>query len=172
LQLSTAARPSMTLRRGFNRLFIVLFVSWNLWNCWIVFRKAREAAALAHDGAEDARAYCISCQKCPPRATGTSDTAKTQDATSDPHVISLDQIQNDQECMWCQFPSNIDCQATFNQEVSQHTIWREFRNNVTGAKLLTVEGIPAAIYILCWIVVATVLWIARGFGKVGGNVIG
>jgi hypothetical protein len=62
-----------------------------------------------------------------------------------------------------------DCQATFNQDVSQRTIWREFKSHITAAKLLYIEGMPAALYILCWVVAATFLWIARGFAEAGGG---
>jgi hypothetical protein len=59
--------------------------------------------------------------------------------------------------------------TVMRRDVSQHTTWREFKDQITEAKLLYIKGIPAAVYILCWAVSATFLWIARGFGMAGGE---
>jgi hypothetical protein len=69
-----------------------------------------------------------------------------------------------------QFPANVDCEAIFNESVSKQTLWRECKTRLAQPKtILYIEGIRVGVYILCWAVAATFLWIARGFGMTSGE---
>jgi hypothetical protein len=165
----------MTIRRGFNRLFVVAFVCWNLANLGIVFKKAREAAALMNEDARGAWQYCMSSRECPASAPGMPDTAKAsappkkaqaQETASGGHIFPPGELVFG-VCA-DPFPKNVDCD-TFEKMVST-SVWREFKSRLFDTRtLLYIEGIPAAVYTLCWVVAATFLWIARGFGVAAGR---
>jgi hypothetical protein len=171
----------MTIRRGFNRLFIVAFICWNLANLWLIFSKAREAAASVYTVAEQERQLCVGFKKsgCPPKdpEAGLAKVGPGVFVPSGP---------TDNERLTCAVYwgfthveemrrgtavdlSTKDCQATFNQDITQHITWRVFKDQITAAKFLYIEGIPATVYVVCWVVAATFLWIARGFGVAGGE---
>jgi len=164
----------MTLRRGFNRLFVVAFVCWNLANLWLIVNKARESAALVNEDARGAWQYCMTSKECPAsstqdnaRAAAPPKNAKTQDTGSGPQTFSPDEFLPS-VCVDHPFPKNVDCD-TFKEMVST-TVWRECKSRLFEARtLLYIEGIPASVYTLCWAVAVTFLWIARGFGMAGGS---
>src|SRR5690242_11970715 len=189
----------MTLRRGFNRLFIAMVVCWNLGNLWVVFKKARESVASANMAAEEVlqvRQSCISAQESCTSARRARDAAAAKrraaregisnEGGDDPKlghenqlsldtpeqpdqagkrgkIISLDEI-DPPECDWF---SDINCDAVYAVG-SKPSIWRECKSQLADTKtILYIEGIPVGVYITCWVIAATFLWIARGFGLAG-----
>jgi hypothetical protein len=157
----------MTIRRGFNRLFVVAFVWWNLTNVWLIFSKAHEAAVKANDAAEWTRQFCINFKKSGCPASDPGFTVENQ--LENGHYI-LTPYPDTEKCSvyWSlQLPSNIDCEAILKKAVVEQTAWRKFKEQITAAKLLCIEGIPAAVYMVCWAVAATFIWVARGFGMAG-----
>ncbi len=157
----------MTFRRGFNRLFVALFVCWNLANLWLVFKLARETAASAYEAADVVRNYCINFKKSGCPATDPGPIIEELDNGR----AKIKPPEDEEKCRlyWLmQFPANIDCEATFNDAVSKQTLWRECKTRLADRKtILYIEGIPVGVYICCWAVAATFLWIARGFGIAG-----
>jgi hypothetical protein len=164
----------MTIRRGFNRLFIAAFVCWNLAKLLFVFKQARESSASAYEAAEAVRQTCIAFKKCPPSAAETEDAgANASDTTADPKTVRPEDIATpEQEACYASqglvpqlFPRDINCEAAFTEAVSKQSLWHECKTRITDPKtILYIEGIPAGVYLLFWALTAAVLWIARGFG--------
>jgi hypothetical protein len=104
-----------------------------------------------------------------PDAAKAQDIAKnseTHDTASHGHVFAPNELLSG-VCL-NPFPKTVDCD-TFEKMVST-SVWREFKGRLADTRtLLYIEGIPAAVYILCWAIAATFLWIARGFGVAGGG---
>ena len=189
----------MTIRRGFNRLFIALFVCWTLANFWLVFKHALESVASANEAAEEVqqvRQNCISSQEMCASTRRARDTAAakhhaSQDISNEGggdakpgqgserkldtpeqfqqaskgHEVRLEDL-DPPECNWF---SGINCEALYAVG-SKPSIWRECKSHLADTKtILYIEGIPATVYILCWAVAATFLWIARWFGLGAGK---